>query len=203
VGQVKLYMNDASPFARKVRVAAAERGLDRGIELVRLNPHERGAELVAANPLSKVPTLVAADGTAHVDSLAICIYLDTLGTGLRLVPLDGRDGFAALQRHALADGATDAAVLRRVESQKSAVPDRLEWMERQRHTIGRVLDRFEATVAGFGATMAIDTVALACLLAYLDFRFPADGWRGGRPELARWYEQFAARPSFLATRFPE
>ncbi len=48
-------MNDASPFARKVRVAAAERGLDRGIELVRLNPHERGAELVAANPLSKVP----------------------------------------------------------------------------------------------------------------------------------------------------
>lgn len=35
---MKLYMNDASPFARKVRVAAAERGLDRRIGLVRLNP---------------------------------------------------------------------------------------------------------------------------------------------------------------------
>lgn len=119
------------------------------------------------------------------------------------MPLDGRDGFAVLQRHALADGATDAAVLLRVESLKSAVPDRLEWMERQRQTIGRVLDRFEASATGLGATMAIDTVALACLLAYLDFRFPADGWRGGRPELARWYEQAAARASFQATRFPE
>jgi glutathione S-transferase len=37
------------------------------------------------------------------------------------------------------------------------------------------------------------------VLGWLDFRFGDDDWRSGRPNLARWYERFAARPSMQAT----
>lgn len=194
-------MSAASPFVRKVRACAHERGIGEAIEPVSVNPHDRPPALVEANPLSKVPTLVAGDGAVFADSFAICLYLDTLGEGPAMVPLDGAGRWAVLQRHVLADGVLDAAVARRVESLKSEVPDRTEAMRRQAATIGRVLDRFERTVEDFAGTVAIDTVTLACGLAYLDFRFPDDGWREGRPRLARWHEAFEERPSMAATRY--
>ncbi|QYK42229.1 MAG: glutathione S-transferase N-terminal domain-containing protein [Paracoccaceae bacterium] len=199
---MRLYMSEASPFARKVRFAAIERGLDDRIERVLLNPHDRAPELVGANPLSKVPTLVADDGSVHCDSLAICIYLDTLGNLPPLVPLGGVYGLTVLQRHVQANGLLDASVTRRMETLKSPVPDRLEWMERQKQTVHRVLDRFEQTIGEFGHVVAIDTITLACGLAYLDFRFPDDGWRAGRPRLAAWLAEIETRPGMNLTRFP-
>jgi len=199
---MRLYMSEASPFARKVRISAIERGLDAGIERVLVNPHDRAPDLVAANPLSKIPTLVADDGSAYCDSLAICIYLDTLGHAPPLVPLGGAYGMAVLQRHVQADGILTAAVTRRGESLRSAVPDRIEWMERQRQTVYRVLDRFEQTIDALGDVLAIDAITLGCALGYLDFRFPEDGWRAGRPRLAGWLAAFETRQSMAATRHP-
>jgi glutathione S-transferase len=199
---VKLLMTGASPYARKVLVLAWERGLREQIELVVVNPHERPAELVAANPLSKVPTLIADDGSVHVDSFAICLYLDTLGNHPPLALPDGPDRWSVLQRHALANGILDCSVSRRVESLKAPEPDRLAWMERQAQTADRVLDRFESQVAELGTRIALDTITLACALSYLDFRFAADDWRVGRPRLAAWHTEFEKRPSMQATRFP-
>ena len=34
-----------------------------------------------------------------------------------------------------------------------------------------------------------------------DFRFAADDWRAGRPNLARWYDSFRVRPSMQATEY--
>jgi glutathione S-transferase len=194
-------MVGASPYARKVLVVAAERGLHDRIETVITNPHERPAILVEANPLSKVPTLVADDGSVHIDSLAICCYLDTLGTRPPLVPLDGPDRWPVLQRHALAHGVMDCSVIRRVEGLMAPEPDRVAWMERQFLTTGRALDRFESTIATFADTVAVDTVTLACALSYLDFRFPQDGWRENRPRLAAWHAEFEKRPSMKLTEF--
>jgi glutathione S-transferase len=196
---VKLYMSEASPFVRKVRLAAAERGLLDEIEPIILNPHDRRADLVAANPLSKVPTLIADDGMVHCDSLAICIYLDTLGQGPKMVPLSD---FAVLQRHALANGAVDACVTRRMESLKASEPDRQTTLDRQKQTVDRVLDRFEQTIGEFGDTIAVDTLTLACALTYLDFRFPDDDWRANRPRLGEWLKTFEKRPAMERTRYP-
>lgn len=198
---MKLFMSGASPFARKVRVVAAERGLLDRIEPVLVNPHDRGADLVAANPLSKVPTLVTDAGEVHCDSLAICIYLDGIGDAPPMVPLGGADKFAVLQRHVLANGAIEASVTRRVESLKSPVPDRLEWMDRQRQTTNRVLDWFEGRIAGLPDRLAVDTVSLACALTYLDFRFPDDDWRSAYPNLSAWLARVEERPSMAATRY--
>jgi len=200
---VKLFMVGASPYARKVLVLAAERGLREQIETIIANPHERPAVLVDANPLSKVPTLVADDESIHIDSLAICLYLDTLGAHLPLIPLDGPDRWPIMQRHALAQGVMDCAVIRRVESLMAPEPDRLAWMERQYLTTIRVLDRFEATITTLGDHVAVDTLTLACALSYLDFRFPQDRWRTDRPQLAAWHGEFEQRPSMELTQFFE
>jgi glutathione S-transferase len=199
---MRLYLSEASPFARKVLFAAIERGLDDRIERVIMNPHDRAPVLVGANPLSKVPTLVDDDGSAHCDSLAICIYLDTLGNAPPMVPLIGAYGRAVLQRHVQANGLLDASVTRRMESLRSPVQDRVDWMERQRQTSQRVLDAFEATIGDFGGVVAIDTITLACGLAYLDFRFPDDGWRATRPRLAAWLTSFEKHPGMAQTRYP-
>ena len=39
----------------------------------------------------------------------------------------------------------------------------------------------------------------ACALGWLDFRYNDDNWRKNRPNLARWYTKFLARPSMQAT----
>ena len=198
---VKLFMVRASPYARKVLVAAAERGLLDDIEILIANPHERPRALVAANPLSKVPTLIADDGTVHIDSFAICLFLDTLGSQPPLIPLDGPARWDIMRRHALADGVMDCSVTRRVESLMAPEPDRQRWMERQALTTARVLDRFEDTVDSLCGHIAIDTLTLACALSYLDFRFPHDEWRRDRPRLAAWHEDMEARESMRKTQF--
>jgi len=200
---VKLFMVRASPYARKVLVLAAERGLRDQIETIIANPHECPVTLVDINPLSKVPTLIADDNSIHIDSLAICLYLDTLGTHSPLIPLDGPDRWPIMQRHALAHGVMDCAVIRRVESLMAPEPDRLAWMERQYRTTVRVLDRFEAIITTLGDHVAVDTLTLACALSYLDFRFPQDQWRTNRPQLATWHGEFEQRPSMQLSQFHE
>ena len=200
-GSVKLYMVGASPYARKVLVLAAERGLVDQIETIIANPHERPENLVEANPLSKVPTLIADDGSTHIDSLAIGLYLDTLSALPPLIPLDGPHRWPIMQRHALAHGVMDCAVIRRVESLMAPEPDRLAWMQRQYLTICRVLDRFEATIVVLGDHVAVDTLTLSCALSYLDFRFPQDEWRTPRPQLAVWQSEFEKRQSMQMTQF--
>jgi glutathione S-transferase len=193
-------MVGASPYARKVRVAAAERGLSERLEIATANPHERPGELVGANPLSKVPTLIADDGSAHIDSLAICLFLDSVGDRPPLLPA-GPERWPVLYRHGLAHGVMDCSVTRRLESLRAREPDRVAWMERQLQTTGRVLDRFETGSDTLEESGGLDTITLACALSYLDFRFPGDGWRDGRPRLAAWHARFEERPSMQETKF--
>ncbi len=195
---MKLFMVGASPFVRKVRAAAVQVGVDDRIELQIANPHQRPAELVAANPLSKVPTLVDEAGGVHTDSYAICDYLDSLGSAPKLIPLNGDSRQTVLFRHALAHGIMECAVIRRVESLKAVETDRTEWMQRQRRTIERVLDRFETDDALDGPP-TLDRLTLGAALGFLDFRFPDDGWRDGRPRLTAWLTAFERIPAMAKT----
>lgn len=196
---MKLFMSAASPFVRKVLLAASERGLFERIEQVQTNPHDRADALVEANPLSRVPTLITDDGTAHGDSLAICIYLDTLGDAPPLLPLDGSDGFAVMRRHSWADGAIEALVTCRMESLRAQEADRTKAIARQKATVARVFDRFEALVSELENTTSLDALTLACALSYSDFRFPEDDWRSSRPGLAGWLDRFSSRRSMQLT----
>lgn len=69
-----LYHFWLSPFARKVRVALAEKGVPFELRLER--EAERRPEFLALNPAGEVPVLVDEDETVLADSGAICEYLE-------------------------------------------------------------------------------------------------------------------------------
>ena len=76
---MKLYITTPSPFARKVRIVAHEKGLSERIEEIAVDPYANAPELLATNPVVQVPTLIAEDGLPLTDSPVICQYLDALG----------------------------------------------------------------------------------------------------------------------------
>ena len=57
----------------------------------------------------------------------------------------------------------------------------------------------EQTAAGFAPRVDIGTIAIACGLGYLDFRFPDLGWRESGRSSRHGSPRFAARPSMAAT----
>lgn len=198
---MKLFYSGASPYARKVLVAAHELGIADRIDLVTatVSPTGTGGEVAALNPLGKVPTLVTDDGRALYDSRVILEYLDTL-TPRTLLPAAGEARFAALTLCAAADGLLDAALLARYEAALRPEPLRwAEWIEGQMGKIRRALDLFEATpLAGDGPAGVVE-IAVACCLGYLDFRFAHEPWREGRPKLAAFYAAFSTRPAWPLT----
>lgn len=196
---MQLFMVGASPYARKVLAAALEHGLHDRIERIHANPHQLPAELVSRNPLSKVPTLVLEDGAVLYDSTAICLHFDSIGSGPKLLPDEAPARLDVLRRHALAHGILDAAVTRRVEGWRAPEPDRLAAMAKQQEVCRRALDAFETEVEYFAQAFTLDQLTLGCALGFLDFRFPADAWREGRPRLARWFEAVALRPCLSRT----
>jgi glutathione S-transferase len=199
---MKLFHAPASPFVRKCLVAADELGLRSRIELLRsaAHPVTRDGTVVAHNPLGKIPTLITDDGVALYDSRTICDYLNGLGDG-RLIPREGAERWRVLVEQSLADGIMDAAVLARYET--AVRPEALRWNDWLRGQLDKVqsgLDSLEARAEAFGERVDVGTIAFACALGYLDFRFASLGWRERRPRTVRWFDRFDARPSMVATR---
>ena len=97
---MKLLTASASPFGRKVKVVAIEKGLIDRIELVMMAtaPSTPNEQLARDNPLIKIPTLLREDGRPIPDSLVICDYLDTLHGGERVIPASGPQALGSADR---------------------------------------------------------------------------------------------------------
>ena len=173
----------ASPFARKVRVLAAETGLLDRIELLdtAVLPTTLNERVNSLNPLGKIPVLLSDDGEALYDSRVICEYLDTLHQGTKLLP-DGAARWQVLRLAALADGLMDAALLARYE--RAARPAELQWpawLEGQLGKIQRALAELERQVERLQGPLDLGQIGVACALGYLDFRFSDLDWRAAHP----------------------
>ncbi len=197
---MRLRNSPASPFVRKVRIAAARLGLADRLELVDAETNNPGDSLRAQNPLGKIPALILENGEVLYDSRVIVEFLDWLAGGEKLFPPPGPTRFAMLTRLALADGISDAAVLMVYEQRWRQPELRSErWREHQSGKIARGLASFEAAPPQGPIDAA--TISLACTLGYLDLRFSGE-WREKHPKLVAWLDAFAAaEPSFEATRF--
>jgi glutathione S-transferase len=199
---MKLWYSPPSPFARKVRAAAIELGLDARIELVNtpVVPIKPNPALIPQNPLVKLPALEAEDGTVLYDSRTICEYLDALAGGGRLFPASGAARWNALRRQSLGDGIMDAGILRRYELVLRPEPLRwADWLDGQQAKIDHGLDAAERDAGSWGNRFDIGDITIACALGWLDFRFAETDWRAKRPGLAAWYARVAARPSLAQT----
>ena len=197
---MQIYFSPASPFVRKVMVAAHELGLVERLEKLpsAAHPVNRDQGILARNPLGQVPTLVTDDGRTLYDSRVICEYLNDLGRG-SLFPA-GEARWRALTEQALGDGMLAAAVLTRYES--FVRPEAKRWDDWRSGQLGKVhsgLAEIEANAGTLGDRLDIGTITLGCALGYLDFRYADLDWRARHPQAAAWFARFGARPSMQAT----
>ncbi len=200
---MKLVASLTSPYARKIRVALAEKALPFTLEVD--IPWLAESAVPDYNPLGKVPALVADDGEVWYDSPVIAEYLETLG-GPTLLPAERTAALPVRQTEALADGITDAAVAAFLESRRPAEQQDANAIDRQITKIHRGLaaldQRLVARKGIGGASLGLGDIAAACALGYLDFRFAPLVWRSTHPALAAWAADVLARPSFIDTTPP-
>ncbi|HKN30108.1 MAG TPA: glutathione S-transferase N-terminal domain-containing protein [Roseiarcus sp.] len=189
-----------SPFARKVRIAAALLEFEDRMEVSAADTGDAEDSLRTQNPLGKIPALVLENGETIFDSAVIVEYLDWLAGGGKIIPTEPKARFRSLTQQALADGVNDAAVLLRYELLWREPGMRsVKWMAYQSDKIARALRAFEA--APPEELSDVGTIALACALGYLDLRFEG-AWRAKHPRLVARLDVFSdATPSFEATRF--
>ncbi len=194
---MKLHFSPTSPYVRKVRAVAHEKGLADRIALLSSSPWVEN-DLPAANPSGRVPTLVTDDGTALFDSRVICEYLDDMGGGATLFPKGG-NRWQVLRTAAIAEGILDAGVSIANERRK----DKAHWSDwyigRQQDKINRSLDMLEAEAGTLDGPLDIAQIGAGVALGYIEFRKHIDDWRAGHPKLTAWYETFSQRPSMKAT----
>ena len=194
-----LYYSPTSPFARKVRIAAIELGLNDELELIALNPFEAGADYWAVNPLSKIPSLVTRDGFVLPDSRLILDYLRTLGDALEA---DGASDWANRKRQQLADGVIDAAVNANLEQRREPQLVSKNWFDRQLAAVRRTLAFLEAEAVQLRSSGKITAaeISTASALGYLDLRLSNSlAWRNEFPQLASWFATISQRPSLRDT----
>lgn len=196
-----LRSSPASPFGRKIKIAADLLGLADRIEIVVADTTDPNEKLRIQNPLGKIPTLILENGDTLYDSRVIVDYLDELAGGGRLVPRTGEPRFKALRDQALADGIMDATLLQVYEGRfRPAERHEPKWLANQQGKVERGLAYAEEHLSATGAEIGIGAISLACALGYLDLRM-AGQWRGGHPRLVAWLADFEARvPVFGKTR---
>ena len=190
-----LYSSPASPFGRKVKIAAKLLGLWDRLTIIVADTLDPADPLRSQNPLGKIPTLVLDDGTALYDSRVIVQYLQELAGGEALLPKAGLARIMVLRGEALADGIQDASLLQVMEMRfRDAAKQEPKWLSHQAEKVTRGLAYLEQNLPSEKPDLA--AVATACALGYLDLRFSGT-WRAAQPKLAAWLARFEAQvPGF-------
>jgi glutathione S-transferase len=199
---MQLLGSPGSPFARKARVVAHEKGID--LDYVIDRPNAPGSRVPALNPLGKIPVLVLDDGDVIYDSAVIVEYLDALKPEPRLIPADLAARIAVKRWEALGDGIAEATVnLSHDYGPMSGADKRAPWIERQQSKVDRGLAAFDRAIGGrewlHGTTFTLADVCAGFAAFYLDRELPSYDWRSRFPALARYAERLAARASFRDT----
>jgi glutathione S-transferase len=189
---VKLYSSVPSPYSRKARITAHEKGLADRIEIVTVETANPKPEFLATNPFGKIPALVTDDGAVVIESSTIAAHLDGIGDGPSLAGPDKAD---VARRAAFGQAMIDAAYAMVVEGRRAAEKQLPEMIEKRKKSLERALPVCKVEAGRFD----LGDIALACALGYMDFRLPHFDWRAVNPALAAWYEEVKKRPSMQAT----
>lgn len=198
---MKLIGTPTSPYTRKARVVLAEKRID--YEFVLDVPYDAQTRVPDFNPLGKVPVLVLDDDTTVFDSRVIAEYLDHASPVARLIPENTRHRIQVRRWEALADGCTDATVAITVEKRRPEQMQLREHIARQQAKVDRALQAMSDELGTkswcSGEFFNLSDIAAGCCLGFLDLRLPDLPWRRLYPNLARFAEKLAQRPSFRDT----
>lgn len=192
-----------SPYARKVRIALAEKGIP--FTLSTEVPWNDTTETPAHNPLEKLPVLILPDGRGIYESRYILEWLEAKHPTPPLLPPDIDGVLAARQVEVIADGICDATVLLFWERHRDPAQQSAPWIARQRRKVEGGLRALEALAAErgdrwlVGDAFGLAEIAAGTVLAYLKVRYAELDWPMRHPALLRLHETLEQRPSFQAT----
>jgi glutathione S-transferase len=195
-----LKSSPASPFGRKVRIAAGLLGLADKVDVRETDLNDPADSIRTQNPVGKIPALILDDGIAYYDSRVILEYLDHLAGGGRIIPREPKARFEALRLQALCDGILDASLMIVYEGRYRPAEMKVQsWVDRQADKAARGLTALDAAPPVLTPMPDVGQIALACVLGYRDLRFGGE-WRKNHPRLLAWLEKFGAQvPAFAAT----
>ena len=194
---MKLSFSAASPFARKVRIAAIELGLIDKIEFTpaTVAPGQANEDYSRITPLKKLPVLITNDGDVILDSYVIVEYLNEMAGG-SLIPDYGPQRWKTKTNHSLINGMLDSMLLCRYE--RMVRPQGLQWQAWSDDHWNRAwtgMARFENMPDVLNGPFDISQIGLVCVLGYADFRFADCGWRKAYPKLDAFHQKMLERPS--------
>lgn len=195
---MKLYVTAPSPFARKCRIVAREKGLIDRIEEVVVDPYANTPELVAANPIAQAPCLIAEDGEPIINSPMICEYLDEIGSGPRLVPEASADRLRVRRLDALANAALEMGVKLVLEKRRPEAERSPSWTARWTENMARTLDVLEQSLPD-DDTIDMGVITAGVAVSWIGFRHPDFDWKTGHPRLVALRDRLEARTSFVET----
>lgn len=187
-----------SPYARKVRIALAEKGIP--FSLRTEVPWDSTTATPRYNPLEKLPVLILEDGSSIYESRFILEYLEAKFPGTPMLPADIDGQLAARHVEVLADGICDACVLLFWERHRPVEQQSREWMARQQRKVDGGLAALARIAADrdyvIGDRFGLADIVTGTVLGYLSVRFAELPWRDRHPNLAALSERLERRPSF-------
>jgi glutathione S-transferase len=202
---MKLLYTINSPYARKVRIVAAEKHIEIALAEVVLAAPD--CPVSQYNPLGKVPVLVLPDGDSLYDSRVIVEYLDNRTPLAHLIPQDLSAKVKVRRWEALADGVCDAAVATMLEQRKSEEKQDAAFIERQMGKVKRGLHAINEELGNnksvgksnwcVNGTFSLADIAVGCTLGYINLRFGSViNLAADYPNLERLQTALLKRPSF-------
>ncbi len=209
LGEIAMHLlfSTGSPFARIVRIALLETGLDQNVtkqEITRQRLYSPESEVLTLNPVGRVPTLRLDDGTILTESKLILDFIDVLNPGRKLLPRDGSDGWRILAELGQALGLLEGIItwLRALRLPNQETIEAIVAKEIIR--VNRAADALDnaVTAGGFAGPMNAAQIVLGSALGLVEVRLTAWKWRHERSKLSAWYDSIASMPSFRATEPP-
>jgi glutathione S-transferase len=203
---MKLISATPSPWARKVRIVAIEKGID--LEVVNDVPWAPGTCVPQYNPLEKLPILITDEGDTIYESRLIVEWLERRFPTPPMIPADDAGYIMVKKFEVLADGTLDAMLLNVFEAVRPHVD--AEWEQRQRRKLAGGMREIARLIGdrdfAVGDRFTLADAAVGSLLGSLDFSHsqsrivPEGDWRDRYPALAAYFDRHEQRPSFIETR---
>jgi glutathione S-transferase len=198
---LKLISATPSPYARKVRIALAEKNIP--FELLTEVPWNSTTATPQYNPLEKLPVLILEDGTGVYESSYILDWLELKFPETPMLPKDVDGILQARKLDVLCNGVCDAAVLTFFERQRENGGS-AAWTARQRRKIDGGMAEIARLIGtrtwAVGDQFGLGDIAAGSVFGYLSVRLKELPIRELYPDLAAYSDRLEARASFAESK---
>ena len=198
---LKLYVTTNSPFARLARLVVLEKGLESRVEQIIAKTRQANSPYYRVNPSGRVPCLVLPDGRRLEDSQLVCHYLDHLDAAPRFEPPAGDAGLEVRRLEGLARSLVEGVSVWIREGFRPPDEQSPGVIAHERERAVRLVDVWESEVGHPALQGSLGNMAQLTLITalHLERWNPDFKWRVGHPNLVKWAESLADRPSIRDT----